>query len=126
MAGESASAAEISWHVELRVKPGQLSNFRTLTGEMVGATRRERGVLSYQRFVSDDGTTVRAYERYADSVAALAHLEVFEKSFAGRFGAMVDRKAFTVFGSPSAELKTALDKFHAVYLKPFGDFDYWT
>jgi hypothetical protein len=33
---------EISWHVELRVKPGQLGNFRMLTGEMVAMTQRER------------------------------------------------------------------------------------
>jgi quinol monooxygenase YgiN len=34
----------ISWHVELAVKPGQLVNFRELTGEMVESTRAEPGV----------------------------------------------------------------------------------
>jgi len=116
---------EISWHVELRVKPGQLGNFRTLTGEMVAATRREPGVLSYQRFVSEDGTIIHVYERYADSAAAVAHLEAFAKRFAGRFSAMVERETFTVFGYPSAALKAVLDRFHATYLKPLGDFDYW-
>jgi len=116
---------EISWHAELRVKPGQLSNFRTLTGEMVVVTRREPGVLSYQRFVSEDGTIIHLYERYADSAAAVAHLEAFAKRFADRFSAMVERRAFTVFGYPSAELKAVLDRFNAMYLKPFGDFDYW-
>jgi quinol monooxygenase YgiN len=116
---------EISWHVELRVKPGQLGNFRTLTGEMVTVTRREPGVLSYQRFVNENGTIIRAYERYADSAAAVAHLEAFAKRFAGRFSAMVERGAFTVFGYPSAELKAMLDRFNAMYLKPLGDFDYW-
>jgi quinol monooxygenase YgiN len=116
---------EISWHVELNVKPGQLGNFRTLTGEMVAVTRSEPGVLSYQRFVSEDGSIIHVYERYADSVAALAHLEAFAKRFAGRFSAMVERKAFTVFGYPSAELTAVLDPFNAIYLKPFGDFDYW-
>jgi quinol monooxygenase YgiN len=116
---------EISWHVELRVNPGQLSNFRTLTGEMVVVTRREPGVLSYQRFVSEDGAIIHLYERYADSAAAVAHLEVFAKRFADRFSAMVERKAFTVFGYPSSELKAVLDRFNAMYLKPLGDFDYW-
>ena len=116
---------EISWHVELRVKPGQLSNFRTLTGEMVIVTRREPGVLSYQRFVSEDGTIIHLYERYADSAAAVAHLEAFAKRFAERFSATVERKAFTVFGCPSVELKAVLDRVNAMYLKPFGDFDYW-
>lgn len=116
---------EISWRVELRVKPGQLGNFQTLTGEMVVVTRREPGVLSYQRFVSEDGTTIHIYERYVDSGAAIAHLGAFAKRFSDRFSAMVERKAFTVFGYPSAELKAVLDGFNATYLKPFGDFDYW-
>ena len=80
-------------------------------------TRREPGVLTYERFVSEDGTIIHLYERYA-------HLEAFEKRFASRFSAMVERKAFTVFGYPSAELKAVLDRFNAVYLKPVGDFDY--
>jgi quinol monooxygenase YgiN len=116
---------EISWHVELTVKSGQLGNFQTLTAEMVDATRRERGVLSYQRFVSDDGANIHIYERYADSTAAIAHLAAFTERFAKRFGAMVERKAFAVFGYPSAELKAALEGFNAIYFKPFGDFDYW-
>ena len=36
---------QISWFVELAVKPGQLDNFQALTSEMVE-------VLTYQRFVS--------------------------------------------------------------------------
>ena len=116
---------EISWHVELRVRPEQLDNFRTLTAEMVAVTRREPGVLSYQRFVSEDGTTVYACERYSDSGAAVAHLETFAKRFATRFSAMVERKTFTVFGDPSAELKAVLDRFNPMYLKPLGDLEYW-
>ena len=116
---------EISWRVELHVRPGQLGNFQTLTAEMVEATRRERGVLSYQRFSSEDGATIHVYERYADSAAALAHLAAFTERFADRFGAMAERQAFTVFGDPSADLKAALDRYNPVYLKPFGDFDYW-
>ena len=116
---------EISWHVELRVKAGQLENFRALTGEMVAAAHREPGVLSYQRLISEDDSIVHVYERYRDSAAAAAHLDAFAKQFADRFSAMVERKIFMVFGCPSAELKAALDKFNAIYLKPFGAFDYW-
>jgi quinol monooxygenase YgiN len=117
--------SQISWLVELMVKPGQLDNFRALTGEMVDSTRDESGVLSYQRFVSDDGDVVHAYERYADSAAALAHLRTFERKFGGRFLDMVDRRRFVVFGSPTDELRSVLDRFAAVYLRPFGDFPYW-
>ena len=112
---------EICWHVELLIKPGQLESFRALTGEMVESARRELGVLSYQRFVSEDGKTVHVYERYANSTAALTHLEIFAKKFAKPFQDMVERKCFVVFGYPTAELKAALDGYGAIYLKPFGD-----
>ena len=117
---------EIAWRVELVVKPSQFDNFRTLTGEMVAIARNERGVLSYQRFVSNDGAQVHVYERYADSAAALAHLENFGTRFAARFEVMVTRRQFTVFGQPDdPALKEVLDRFGAVYLRPFGDFQYW-
>ena len=116
---------EISWHVELLIKPGQLDCFRVLTGEMVAVTKREPGALSYQRFISADGTTLHIYERYIDSAAALGHLQAFAKIFAERFEEMVERTRFTVFGNPSAELRAVLDGFNAAYLKRFGDFEYW-
>lgn len=120
-----AMGHQVSWLVELAVKPGQLDNFRALTAEMVESTRGEHGVLSYQRFVSEDGRSVHVYERYADAAAAVAHLRAFDQKFAVRFAGMVDWRRFTVFGLPTDELKRMLDRFGATYLRPFGDFGYW-
>jgi quinol monooxygenase YgiN len=36
---------QISWWVELAVRPGCLDEFETLAGEMVASTRAESGVL---------------------------------------------------------------------------------
>ncbi len=116
---------QVSWRVELAVKPGQLDNFRTLTGEMVESTLAEIGVLSYERFVSEDGQVVHVHERYADSASALAHLRTFEKKFSQRFLSMVERRRFMVFGSPSDELRRLLDGIDATYMRPFGNFGYW-
>jgi quinol monooxygenase YgiN len=116
---------QISWGVELAVKPGKLDNFLTLTGEMVEATLEEPDTLSYERFVTDDGKFVHVYERYTDSGAALVHLRKFGKIFGERFASMVDRIRFTVFGNPNDELKGLLDGFGATYLRPFGNFKYW-
>jgi quinol monooxygenase YgiN len=113
---------QISWRVELAVKTGELENFRTLTAEMVESTRDEPGVLCYERFVSEDGKVVHVYERYADSAAAVSHLLTFGKKFGKRFGGMVDRGWFTVYGTPSEELQGILDGFGATYLRPFGGF----
>lgn len=115
----------IGWVVELAVKPGRLDSFRRLTAEMVEATRRDAGVLAYQRFVSDDGRLVHACERYADADAALAHLQKFAEEFGERFLGMVERVRFTVYGTPSEALRRLLDGFGAVYLKPFGELPYW-
>ena len=41
---------QISWHVELVVKPGQIESFQALTDEMIESTRDESGVLNYERF----------------------------------------------------------------------------
>ena len=111
---------QVSWHVELAVKPGELENFRALTREMVEVARSEPGVLIYERFAGKDGKVVHVYERYSDSAAALAHLLEFQRRFGERFSGMVDRKRFTVLGDADDELKRLLDGFGAtIYLDPF-------
>jgi quinol monooxygenase YgiN len=117
--------SEISWRVELAVKPAMLTAFQALTNEMVESARSERGVLSFQRFVSEDGKSVEVYERYVDSAAATAHLEKFLVAFSARFSTLVERKRFRVFGRPSAELKALLDTFGADYFQPLGQLPYW-
>lgn len=112
---------EISWQVELAVRPGKLGNFQALTREMVESTKTEPGVLLYERFIRDDGKVVYVYERYLDSSSAVLHLLAFRKKFSEQFMDMVERKRFMVFGVPSDELKAILDQFDATYNAPFGD-----
>ena len=114
--------SEVSWQVELTVKPGEFDKFRTLTREMMETTKGESGVLIYERFVSEDSKVVYVYERYVDSAAAAEHLVAFGKLYGERFKSMVDRKRFTVFGAPSDELKRILDGFGATYFGPFEGF----
>src|SRR5262245_26577611 len=114
---------QISWWVELAVRPGCLDAFETLTGEMVAATRAESGVLAYQRFISDDRRTVQVHERYENSDAAItAHLVKFAALFGDRYAGLVERKRFVVFGEPSEALRTLLDSYGARYHGPFGSF----
>ena len=49
----------------------------------------------------------------------------FAEKFAEHFLSMADHKRFTVYGTPSPELKELLDGFSASYLRPFGDLEYW-
>ena len=112
---------QISWRVELAVKPGELENFQALTGEIVEVTREEAGTLSYERFVTDDGKFVHVYERYADSAAALLHLRKFGKIFGERFVSIGGPHTVHRVRNPSDELKGLLDDFGATYLRPFGN-----
>jgi quinol monooxygenase YgiN len=113
---------EVSWVLELAVKAGKLATFRALMEEMVTSTRDEPGALVYQWFVSDDGTIVHIYERYASSDAVLTHLENFGAKFAERFLAAVDPTRFVVYGTPNDAAKAGLSGLGPTYLGPFGGF----
>ncbi len=103
----------VSWHVRLKLHPGKLLEFKTLTGEMIQAARSERGVLAYQRFLSRDETTVHIYEQYEDSQCACEHLKHFAERFGGRFASLVQREEFTVFGEFTPELQALLEAYGA-------------
>ena len=113
---------EVSWLLELAVRPGGLDELPALMNEMVESTRAESSTLGYEWFVSDDGGVVHLRERYADSAAAITHLAAFEEKFAGRFWATVDRTRLTVFGTPSDELRRMLVGSGPTYLRFLGGF----
>jgi quinol monooxygenase YgiN len=119
--GRRDMSGEISWHVELHVKPRKMKAFRNLTRQMVESTRSERGALIYERFIGDDNQSVHVFERYADSSAAVAHLTTFARLHAKRFAALVERKRFTVFGTPTPELRQILDPLGAKYFALLSD-----
>lgn len=113
---------EVSWLLEVEVKPGELENLRTLANELVESTRAEPGALGFEWFISDDGSVVHLYERYADSDAGLAHVRTFGEKFAGRFLEAATLTRFTVFGPASDELRRAQAGFSPTYLGSFGGF----
>lgn len=112
----------VSWLLELAVKPGELGTFEALMHEMVESTQAEPGTLSYEWSISDARDVCHVYERYADSAAALAHMGSFGANFAGRFLAAATPTRLTVYGTPSDEVKKGLSGFGPVFLAPFGGF----
>ena len=112
----------ISWHAELAVDPARLAEFCALTDEMVRSTEAEPGALVYDRYISEDRRIVHVVERYADSAAALAHLQAFASMYGERFSSLIERRRFTVFGTPSPALKAMLDRFGAVYCPRLAGF----
>src|SRR5436190_21792727 len=98
---EGAMDNELAWLLELAVHPGELETVRALMEEMVASTRAEPGSLAYAWYVSDDGSTIAAYERYADEAATLTHVATFGGRFAQRFLTAMTPTRMTVFGAPS-------------------------
>ena len=113
---------EVAWLLELAVNPGQFDAVWALMEEMVASTQAEPGALGYAWFVGEENRTVALYERYADSVAVVAHLATFGERFAPRFLAAMTPTRFTVFGDPSEEARQAMAGFNPTYLGYLGGF----
>ena len=113
---------EVSWSLELAIKPGQVDVVRTLIPEMVESTQNEPGALMYEWSISDDESVIHSHDRYADSEAALEHLSAFGEQFAERLLAAVDPTSFVVYGNPTAPAREALDAFGAIYMERLAGF----
>jgi quinol monooxygenase YgiN len=92
-----------------------------MTDLATSAESDEPGTLIYEWSVSEDGSKLTTYERFADADAALTHLGGFGPH-AERFMAAVTPTRVTVFGSPSAALKEALAAFAPTYFSQIGGF----
>ena len=113
---------QVSWVVEVAVRPGALDSLKDLMEELVAGARAEPGTLCYEWYVSDDDGTIHVYERYADSEATIVHNRAFAERGAERFLAAVEPTRFTVYGNPSAAARAVLDGFGATYLDAWGGF----
>lgn len=113
----------VHWVLEVSIKDGEYDNFLGVMRDMVESAGTEPGTTNYEWFVSDDHQTCHVYERYVDSAATMAHVATFGEKFAARLLAVVDPTRFVVYGSPSDEVRGALDGFGAVYMGQIGGFD---
>jgi quinol monooxygenase YgiN len=100
-------ADQISWIFEARVKPGKRAELEEAIAGLVQVADGEPGTLGYQWSIDEDGgAAVR--EHYADSAAALAHLQGFKRDWLERMLTLVDPIGTTVWGDVSPELRTEL------------------
>ncbi len=114
--------AAIAFFSELGIRPGQMPGFLALRSALVADARaNEPGTLDYEWSASPDGTSCHLYERYADSAAVLAHLATFQAKFAAQFFAVLEPRAFWVYGSPSDALRAQLAAAKPQYMEaPVG------
>jgi len=124
-AKENTMNGQVSWVNELAVKDGKLETFRELMEEMVSGAKDQPGTLSYEWYISDDGSTVHVVETYADSAAVVAHhvSEGFAlKNWAGRFMDCADVTRVNAYGDPDASAREILDRLGATYHSAWGGF----
>jgi quinol monooxygenase YgiN len=115
--------ADVYWILELNIRTGRDNDFRALMKEMVGATHvNEPDTIGYQWSLSADGKTCHIFEQYTDSEAVMTHLATFRKKFATRFLEILEPVRFTVYGSPSQEVKDALAASNPTYMASVGGY----
>ena len=105
----------ISWVFEAAVKPDGLDDYRALAQEISADNEAsEPGQAIFEWFIDDHD--VHIYERYADSAAAVFHVQRFVANFAERFLSLCTPTRMSVYGEPSDELKAAIAGFNPRYL----------
>jgi quinol monooxygenase YgiN len=108
---------------EVAIKEGQLDNFRAVMRDMVEATKaNEPATMNYQWFIAPDGVTCHIFERYASSAAVVAHLTAVRERFSERYWATVEPKHFTIYGSPSDEVRKIFATLDTVFMAPIAGF----
>jgi len=95
---------------EIAIPEGKLDEFKRLAAEIIDEVEaNEPDTLSYEWFISNDERKCYVIQRYRDSEAVLAHLGNIAH-LSGRLHEVAPLTGLTIFGSPSAELREALDR----------------
>lgn len=112
---------EVYWVLMLKINHGQETQFKATSAKLIASTEQESGCLNYEWSLSADGGTCHIYERYVDSEAVKIHRE--------RNGAMVGELlksatalSFTLYGSPSEEVKQLMAARNPILMTPLGGF----
>ena len=90
------------------IDPSRLDDFKAVAGELLRITNDDDGVLSYDWYLSDDGTRCVVRETYADSAAVVAHLPLVGEQLA-KIGELCGAAEGDVLGDASPELRAMID-----------------
>ena len=105
---------------QLSIKEGKLEDFKSIVSTMVEiANLNEPNTLVYEWYINEDGSECHLLETFKDSDAFMAHLGNVGHMFETLFGFATMTRA-KIYGSPSTELREALDPLGVEY---FGHFN---
>ena len=114
--------AKVGYVLEMTIVAGKLDEFKALAEGFIGPTKAEEpGTLTYQWYISEDGSRALLHEVFADSAAMLNHLGRVGPTL-GPLMAIAPITRFEVIGMVSADAKSALADFGAVHFPHFAGF----
>jgi quinol monooxygenase YgiN len=109
---------ELQVTARLRIRNGQLSEFKAVAEKCVASVREnDTGTLQYDWFFNEDETECVVRERYRDSDAIMEHMANLGSTLEELLA--VCDLSVEVFGHPSAELMAATEGMSVGVYKPF-------
>ena len=111
----------IYWTINASVKEGHLEGLKEHIVKMVEMTKTEEGALNYEFWLNDDNSRIFIHERYANSEAAIAHLQNVGPHL-GPFLDAVEMEPIVICGDLSDEGKEAFAPFGASYTQHLNGF----
>jgi len=95
----------------LKVRDGQLEEFKQQAAEMMRQTReKDTGTLAYDWFLSDDGTQCEVREAYVDADALVDHAFHIREARDVMFERFAYDHRMTFYGDTSPRLDELIDK----------------
>ena len=101
---------------------GQMDNFKQVVSKVIAAVAQEPGTLMYEWSFRQDQKTFDVIELYQSSEAALAHVKHVVAEFGKDLGQVQKGLQLTIYGTPDAQVKQAVEGFNPVYQIYFEGF----
>ncbi|CAN5614002.1 hypothetical protein BH11BAC5_BH11BAC5_19130 [soil metagenome] len=113
--------SKVQYLIEFSLQDGQQDTFKKLAGQAIEQTKKEPGTLNYQAYFNQDESKFFVMEQYADSPAAMQHLnnvtpiltELLQISSVSRL---------EVFGPMAEENRAVATSLGAVFYNHFDGF----
>ena len=108
------SSKQVYFLIDLAVHDGKLDEFATTVRSMSAGTAKESGALGYEWFLSNDKSTCRLLETYANTEAVHAHLTgPVVRELVPKLLTYATLKRFEVYGNPDARSAETLSSLGA-------------
>jgi hypothetical protein len=107
---------------ELSIKEGMLEEFKVLANAVIEKVKaNEPNTLSYELYLSKDGSQCHVAETYRDSDAVMAHLGNIGEIL-GSVLEVAPLTRFKLYGNPSDEVRQALEPLGTQFFDEFSGF----